>query len=1011
MNTALLLILILGIPALAGEGRSHLPHREALATEIKFWKKIFSEISLNQYLIHDSQNLGIIYKTVALDTTLARRQRDKVLQAVKDEIKSLLLKLHSGEFEAAALAPWERQVYEQFAALAEQDKFLQAAERIRAQQGIRENFLAGVKRSFAYLPHIETVFKQEGLPHELIYLPHVESSFNPEAMSHVGAAGMWQFMRGTARLYMKIDRVTDERFDPLVSTRSAARLLKYNYRELKDWALAITAYNHGLGSMRKAKREHGDYMTIRENYLRRSFGFASKNFYPEFLAVVDIADSITYYFPEIEKSLPLEFQEIQLPRPVTLTWFSNAYRIPAEELRRLNPGYRKPVWSGEMPVPSGYRLRLPLQADAYRILASLGAEKEKLGDILVAQMSLDRQQLIITSFNELQARRKTMSDQLAASHAGVESAAAPQPAFAAGELLPALQQEEISPFWDFPVGVSALAAGQDASRTPTAGKPGVESPGAGAAAPKETPAGRVSPLPDEGALASAGTISGSLESLAGEALSTAIDLGRLKPGIAVAPAAANPQAFLLAAETAVTEPLQENLPIAASARPPAVYPQSLAAVKPLSPVAFSKPAAQGEPPVGNATFSGEFAFFVPGDLAEAGEMRPKMFANFDARSQSAKRVPVLTKTGVEEQRIAPSNTGQPIALAEASLQTAPPMAGGVRLPGVALAFSKSGAGMPAAAPAAAGWRFELFHTASAQALPSLAGVGGPAAAGEGDLAAAPSSQAPGGETVYPATLKPAKPGVEETFPAALSGTNGRFFRLEWKQQRLDTLWAGGVLHRGLSALKPGVEEGNERFAGPQTAAQFSQEIASAGSGTGYAGSWGQGDLGWSFAAGSDLLAAGVADSPEFLSSPEITAILKRRLNPEQDMIRVFPQETLGHISEWLNVSISQLRRMNKLSGREKLYTGQPLKMDFTRVTPAQFLEKRLRYHLSLIALYTKEGGQIKLEDYAIRSGENLWSLAHKRYKFPVNLLLYFNDFDKLERLYPGDVIKLPILYH
>lgn len=147
------MLLILGIPALAGEtGKSHLPHREALATEIIFWKKIFSEISLNQYLIHDSQNLGIIYKLIAIDTTLGPRQRSKELEAAKDEVKNLLLKFHAGEFEETALAPWERQVYEQFAALAEKDKFLQASERVRAQQGIRENFLAGVKRSFAYLP-------------------------------------------------------------------------------------------------------------------------------------------------------------------------------------------------------------------------------------------------------------------------------------------------------------------------------------------------------------------------------------------------------------------------------------------------------------------------------------------------------------------------------------------------------------------------------------------------------------------------------------------------------------------------------------------------------------------------------------------------------------------------------------------------------------------------------------------------------------------------------------------
>lgn len=888
-----MLLLILGIPAPGGgRDRSHLPHREVLATEIKFWKKIFSEVSLNQYLIHDSQNLAIIYKLVEIDTTLGPRQRSKELEAAKDEVKNLLLKFHSGDFQETALTPWERQVYEPFAALTEKDKFLQASQRVRAQQGIRENFMAGVKRSFAYLPYIETVFAQEGLPHELIYLPHVESSFNPEAMSHVGAAGMWQFMRATARLYMKIDRVVDERFDPLVSTRSAARLLKYNYQELRDWALAITAYNHGLGSMRKARREHGDYMTIRENYLRRSFGFASKNFYPEFLAVVDISDSIDYYFPGIEKSAPLEFQEIQLPRPVTLTWFSNAFQIPAEELQKLNPGYRKAVWSGEIPAPAGYRLRLPLQADAYKILASLGAPGEKLSDILIAQLSLDRQQLIITSSNELQARRKTLAEQLATSHSGVEEASAPPPTLATApgsvedSFAPA---EKTIPFWDFPLPVNRSTEDTPFRRLPASSKPGVGSAGAPWSRPMAT-------SPEGLAASQAGTIASAsdrLQSLNGVALPAAIDPHHLKPGITLAPANANPAAFFLA-ET------PSQLPLA-----------------------------------------------LPG------------------RNQLPLARRVFSKTGVE----------------------ATP------------AFPPPGE-----------WRFGWFPAVASPALPVLAESAAPGKTLPWSLATTPALPARGREI-----LKGAKPLVEETSPLLPPGELGRFFQLDWEQEKLDTLWAGGS-PRGIwfSSLKPGVVQDREPFPlvmKAQTAAVFSPETASVESKPGYSANGGRVDYRWIFAPGSDFWMDEAGLSPELPGSPEITVILKRRLTPEQDMIRVFPQETLGHFSEWLNISITQLRQLNNLSGRGKLYTGQPLKLDFSRVTPAQFLEKRLRHHLALISHYTREGGQIKLEDYTIRAGENLWSLAHKRYKFPVNLLLYFNDFDKLERLYPGDVIKLPILYH
>jgi LysM repeat protein len=153
-----------------------------------------------------------------------------------------------------------------------------------------------------------------------------------------------------------------------------------------------------------------------------------------------------------------------------------------------------------------------------------------------------------------------------------------------------------------------------------------------------------------------------------------------------------------------------------------------------------------------------------------------------------------------------------------------------------------------------------------------------------------------------------------------------------------------------------------------------------------------------------------ATKDEF-SLQEIVVLLRRQLNPEQQIILVYPQETLGHFSEWLNISVHQLRRYNNLSRSQKIYTGQRLKLDFSRVTPAEFAKKRLSYHLNLILEQLKGSNRVRVMDYTVNSGENLWTLAHKRYNFPVNLLLYFNDFDKLERLYPGDVIKLPVIYN
>ena len=97
----------------------------------------------------------------------------------------------------------------------------------------------------------------EGIPEEIAWLPMVESTFNVEARSKVGAAGVWQFMPGTGRQYMRVDATVDERLDPIIAARGAARLLRHNYQGLRSWPLALTAYNHGYYGMQRAVRQLG----------------------------------------------------------------------------------------------------------------------------------------------------------------------------------------------------------------------------------------------------------------------------------------------------------------------------------------------------------------------------------------------------------------------------------------------------------------------------------------------------------------------------------------------------------------------------------------------------------------------------------------------------------------------------------------------------------------------------------------------------------------------------------
>ena len=158
--------------------------------------------------------------------------------------------------------------------------------RIRCQRGVATDFRQSLKQIKKYLPMIKKRMARLGLPHELSYLPHLESGFNVKAHSKVGARGLWQLMPGTARQFIKVGRRRDDRLNPYLSTTTAARILKDNYRKTKNWPLAITAYNYGINGVVRAIRKYGtnDYDTIRRRHKTRIFGFAAKNFYPSFIA-------------------------------------------------------------------------------------------------------------------------------------------------------------------------------------------------------------------------------------------------------------------------------------------------------------------------------------------------------------------------------------------------------------------------------------------------------------------------------------------------------------------------------------------------------------------------------------------------------------------------------------------------------------------------------------------------------------------------------------------------------
>jgi membrane-bound lytic murein transglycosylase D len=339
-----------------------------LQHRVDFWIKVFSKYGRDQVIIHDTDHMNVIYDVVDLtEGSGTRRSRFGKVDAARREIRAALQRLSqiAGPSDTLKLSLRERQIYGLWSFNDDPRRFSKAAANIHLQYGVRELFMKGLQRSGAYLDTMKAIFRGYGLPEDICYLPHVESAFNPRAYSKVGAAGIWQFTRSTGRLYLKIDYAIDERFDPILATHAAARLMQHNHSELGSWPLAITAYNHGKGGMLKAvdQLETDDLTEIIEEYEGRRFGYASKNFYAEFLAARELGKYYRTYFGEVELENPGMHQIFEVPSYITLDALARKFKLNKDIVAELNPALRRPILKSARRIPKGYKLRLPVQQD------------------------------------------------------------------------------------------------------------------------------------------------------------------------------------------------------------------------------------------------------------------------------------------------------------------------------------------------------------------------------------------------------------------------------------------------------------------------------------------------------------------------------------------------------------------------------------------------------------------------------------------------------------------------
>ena len=232
--------------------------------------------------------------------------------------------------------------------------------------------------SIYYMPFFEQALEKEGMPLELKYLPVIESALNPDAVSPAGAAGLWQFMIGTAKdMGLTVNSLVDERRDPIRSSEAAARYLKQLYKAYGDWSLAIASYNCGPGSVNRALRRAGggkkDFWDI-YYYLPSE----TRGYVPAFIA----ANYVMNYYEDhnIGKALskrPVVTDTVMVKQDIYFEQISEVLGIPIEELKILNPQYRKNIIPGNT---RPYALTLPSK-QCYAYISSEDSIKNHKADV------------------------------------------------------------------------------------------------------------------------------------------------------------------------------------------------------------------------------------------------------------------------------------------------------------------------------------------------------------------------------------------------------------------------------------------------------------------------------------------------------------------------------------------------------------------------------------------------------------------------------------------------------
>lgn len=346
-----------------------------LEDTVKFWVHVFGVYDKNHVIFYNKDDVSIVYSVLDFSDLAEMNPQSAagiMNQMVKQESVRLAQVLEKvarhvddkdEEEISTKLSPEEARILVLLRKNGDHIgiKSSELKTSLTQRPGFAHRMRQAIAASGAYMPEMRRIFEERGLPMELTVLPFIESAFSVKAYSSASAAGLWQFIPATGRNYLRIDQYVDERYDPILATYAAASHLAREFKLFNDWPLTINGYNTGPGRMQQAVRElkTTDIALISKYFRGAGYGFDSRNYYPEFLAALEIYENRETYFGDIAEAAPEAYDYLTMPIATNLKRLFRSAGVSESLMAALNPGLKPEVIAGLKDLPKGYLLKVP----------------------------------------------------------------------------------------------------------------------------------------------------------------------------------------------------------------------------------------------------------------------------------------------------------------------------------------------------------------------------------------------------------------------------------------------------------------------------------------------------------------------------------------------------------------------------------------------------------------------------------------------------------------------------